>query len=73
MYRRQLGICLCCTRPVSIGQVEIDHYVPISEGCDPLDESNMYVICKGCNRKKGPRKAMYRIQVEQDAGGVPVA
>jgi 5-methylcytosine-specific restriction endonuclease McrA len=63
MYRRQLGICLCCAKPAPLGQCEIDHYIPIKDGCDPLDESNMFIICKPCNRKKGPRKGAYKITV----------
>jgi 5-methylcytosine-specific restriction endonuclease McrA len=63
MYRRQLGICLCCGLPISMGQAEIDHYIPLKECSDPLDESNMYVVCRPCNRKKGARKANYKFQV----------
>jgi len=63
MYRRQLGLCLCCMSKVGIGSTEIDHYVPIKDGCDPLDESNMYVICRSCNRKKGARAAAYKVQI----------
>ena len=71
MYRRQLGICLCCTKAVPLGQCEIDHYVPLTQpGVNPVDEANMYVVCRPCNRKKGPRKAMYRIQVQQDTEGI---
>ena len=64
MYRRQLSMCLCCAQPIaSLAHAEIDHYIPIKDGCDPLNESNMYIICKSCNRKKGPRKATYKIVV----------
>lgn len=74
MYRRQLGICLCCTKAVPLAQCEIDHYISLTQpGVNPVDEANMYVVCKGCNRKKGPRKAMYRIQVVQDTEAVLVA
>ena len=65
MHRRQLSLCLSCSRAISLGEAEIDHYIPISAGCDPLDESNMYVVCRACNRKKGPREGRYRIQVEE--------
>jgi 5-methylcytosine-specific restriction endonuclease McrA len=64
MYRRQLGICLCCARPCSLGTAEIDHYIPIKDGGAPLDESNMYIICRPCNRKKGTKKPSYKIQVQ---------
>lgn len=63
MYRRQLGICLCCASPLTMGQAEIDHYIPIKDCVNPLDESNMYVICRTCNRRKGARKANYKFQV----------
>lgn len=68
MYRRQLGICLCCTKAVPLGMCEIDHYIPLTQpGVNPVDEANMYVVCRPCNRRKGPRKAMYAIQVVQDS------
>jgi 5-methylcytosine-specific restriction endonuclease McrA len=63
MYRRQLGMCLSCASPMFIGESEIDHYIPIKDGGDPLDESNMYVICRTCNRKKGACKANYKFAV----------
>lgn len=31
----------------------IDHIIPISDGCDPFDESNINVACGKCNSKKG--------------------
>lgn len=65
MLRRQLGLCLSCAQPIELGQAEIDHYIPIRDGCDPLDESNMYIVCKGCNRRKGAGKARYGFYIHE--------
>lgn len=39
------------------GSPTIDHVIPVSEGHDPYDESNLVVACRPCNSRKGPRTA----------------
>jgi 5-methylcytosine-specific restriction endonuclease McrA len=57
LHRKQLGLCYHCRQPTSIGQVEIDHLLPLSMEGDPIHPENLVVSCLPCNRKKG-RKLM---------------
>jgi 5-methylcytosine-specific restriction endonuclease McrA len=41
-------ICVCCGRPAVI----VDHVVPIKDGGDPLEPSNLQALCWSCHSRK---------------------
>lgn len=52
IVRRDNQTCQICGRPLKVDEIEIDHVIPYSLG-GPTDESNLRVVCRSCNRKKG--------------------
>jgi len=47
-------LCAVCDRPItSIGDVQVDHVRPVSEGGEPFDESNFRLAHARCNRSLG--------------------
>ena len=39
----------------SFERLTVDHIVPLSKDGDPLDKSNLQILCKACNSHKGNR------------------
>lgn len=52
LLRQQLGFCYHCRCPITIGEAEMDHLTPISQG-GRNDHSNLYASCRPCNKAKG--------------------
>lgn len=50
--RRDNYTCQECGRHLKDNEIEIDHIIPISRGGSG-EESNLRILCKACNRKKG--------------------
>ena len=44
--------CFYCDKPLSINEVEFDHYIPLSRGGSHTAD-NIRVSCMTCNRRKG--------------------
>jgi hypothetical protein len=51
VVRRDNQTCQICGRALKEDEIEIDHIIPFSKG-GPTEESNLRVLCKGCNREK---------------------
>lgn len=49
IFKMQGNNCLCCGK---LGDIGIDHIVPISHGGDN-NIDNLQVLCRSCNSKKG--------------------
>lgn len=54
--------CALCLQPLNPtaaprtpDSTEVDHAVPITDGCDPWDQTNWQATHKRCNASKGPR------------------
>jgi 5-methylcytosine-specific restriction endonuclease McrA len=47
--------------PPADRRLEYDHIVPISENGDPLDPSNVQILCRACHAKKTASEARARI------------
>lgn len=59
--------CALCLRPLvpdaparTPWSTEVDHRVPIADGCDPYDPSNWQATHKSCNASKGARQGSSR-------------
>src|ERR1700722_6922351 len=52
VLKRENQICRECGRSVQDEDVEFDHVIPYSKG-GSSDESNVRLLCKKCNRKRG--------------------
>ena len=52
LMRRQANTCVYCGHRRIASNMEIDHMNPVVRG-GSNDESNLQVICRGCNRRKG--------------------
>ena len=52
VLKRENQICRECGRSVQDEDVEFDHVIPYSKG-GSSDESNVRLLCKTCNRKRG--------------------
>jgi HNH endonuclease len=52
VLKRENQICRECGRSVQDKDVEFDHVIPYSKG-GSSDESNVRLLCKTCNRKRG--------------------
>jgi hypothetical protein len=52
IVRRDNQTCQICNRHLKEDDIEIDHVIPHSLG-GPTVESNLRVVCKSCNRKRG--------------------
>lgn len=53
-YKEQEGICAKCNEHFQYTEMEGDHVTPWSEG-GPTDISNLQMLCKPCNRRKGSK------------------
>jgi hypothetical protein len=58
IYNKCNGLCAYCGTPITIEQMEIDHYWPkhlshLEPGIDINGESNLMPSCRRCNRHKG--------------------
>jgi 5-methylcytosine-specific restriction endonuclease McrA len=53
--RHRCGYCLT-TEAVAGSSMEIDHIIPWAEG-GPTVEENLWLVCTGCNKRKGNRIA----------------
>jgi len=50
--------CQACWTPeykLGVGQLEVDHIVPISQGGAPLDPRNLRTLCAACHKRKSRR------------------
>ncbi len=58
-YLQEHGpLCPGIGRPaheVPPGALSVDHVVPVAAGGDPVEPSNLRVLCRDCNRRKGDR------------------
>ena len=52
LMRRQNNVCVYCGHRRTAPSFEIDHIIPAVRG-GSNDESNLQVICSGCNQRKG--------------------
>jgi hypothetical protein len=52
VLKRENQICRECGRSVQDEDVEFDHVIPYSKG-GSSDESNVRLLCRKCNRKRG--------------------
>ncbi len=52
VMKRENQICQICSTSVKDEDIEFDHVIPWSKG-GSSDESNIRLLCKTCNRKKG--------------------
>lgn len=46
-------ICKLCYKLVAVRDLELDHIKPLAKGGKGFDPSNLQLICRTCNRKKG--------------------
>lgn len=44
---------ICTAETGSVLRHTVDHVIPLSEGGDPLDQANLKIACRFCNRLKG--------------------
>lgn len=54
VVKRENQICQSCGKSVRDEDIEFDHVIPWSKG-GSSDESNIRLLCKACNRKRGER------------------
>ncbi|CAB4173459.1 HNHc domain containing protein [uncultured Caudovirales phage] len=54
IYKRDDGKCYMCNGSISLGEVELDHIIPVALG-GSSDSSNIAASCRQCNRKKGTK------------------
>ena len=52
VLKRENQICAECGNSVKDTEIEFDHIIPWAKG-GSSDESNIRLLCKGCNRKRG--------------------
>ena len=53
-YQQQKGKCPACQNTFEISQMEGDHVTPWSEG-GKTELSNLQMLCRACNRRKGAK------------------
>ena len=41
-----------CCKCGKAGSLEIDHIVPLNQGCDPWARDNLQSLCRGCHIRK---------------------
>jgi hypothetical protein len=69
--REQLGLCYICKKPLD-SSYDIDHFVPLvllhkDEKCLSVDQSNLYICCSDCNRKKSSKiRGIFSIESDLD-------
>lgn len=51
LFNRQRGTCFFCGKPLKMGTLSIDHYLPKSAG-GTNDVFNLVASCKSCNAEK---------------------
>lgn len=51
IYNRQHGTCFFCGKPLKMGNLSVDHYLPKSAG-GTNDVFNLVASCKACNADK---------------------
>ena len=54
LMRRQDNTCVYCGYRRIAASMDIDHIIPVVRG-GSNDESNLQVICRRCNQRKGPQ------------------
>ena len=54
LMRRQDNTCTYCGHPRRATSMDIDHIIPVVRG-GSNDKSNLQVICRPCNQRKGPQ------------------
>ena len=54
LMRRQDNTCVYCGHRRIASSMDIDHIIPVVRG-GSNDESNLQVICRRCNQRKGPQ------------------
>ena len=56
LYDNQGSMCLSCGSP---DDITVDHVEPVSKG-GAHDVSNMQILCRSCNSRKGTKSTDYR-------------
>lgn len=51
LFAVQKGACVCCREKFEIGNLHLDHVMPLSRGGAHVDE-NMQLLCQPCNQSK---------------------
>jgi hypothetical protein len=54
VLKRENQICSVCSNSIKDEDIEFDHIIPWSKG-GSSDESNIRLLCRACNRKKGKK------------------
>jgi 5-methylcytosine-specific restriction endonuclease McrA len=61
LLKRHGSVCLRCRRTLPADQLTLDHIVPCSQG-GTLKLSNLQLLCRHCNQRKGIKTTDYRKQ-----------
>lgn len=57
LYLQEHPLCVeCNTHGITGGATEVDHIIPIANGCDPWDEDNFQALCKTHHSAKTARE-----------------
>lgn len=51
LYASQKGACACCRAGFTLGDLHLDHVMPLSKGGAHAD-NNMQLLCQPCNQSK---------------------
>lgn len=54
LFAHQKGLCACCKIDLSKTKAHLDHIYPLASG-GSNDDSNMQLLCQGCNCSKGSK------------------
>lgn len=67
LYRRQGGRCIYCGSRQRMDLMDIDHRLPVARG-GSNDQSNLQLLCRTCNQRKGTKTDREFRQAYRNAG-----